>query len=91
MVEKEVEQIVGVVRQGVRLEGQAWFDRTVDVWLRSGRQLNSMLDFPKIEFVTSRHLSMSNKRILWRRTLSDFGAGDDTDSQVSSVQIVTLR
>jgi hypothetical protein len=54
-------------------------------------QLNSMLDFPKIELVTSRHLSMSNKRILWRRTLSDFGAGDDTDSQVSSVQIVTLR
>jgi len=50
-----------------------------------------MLDFPKIEFVTSRHLSMSNKRILWRRTLSDFGAGDDTDSQVSSVQIVTLQ
>jgi hypothetical protein len=34
---------------------------------------------------------MSNKRILWRRTLSDFGAGDDTDSQVSSVQIVTLQ
>jgi hypothetical protein len=50
-----------------------------------------MLDFPKLEFVTSRHLSMSNKRILWRRTLSDFGAGDDTDSQVSSVQIVTLQ
>ena len=50
-----------------------------------------MLDFPKIELVTSRHLSMSNKRILWRRTLSDFGAGDDTDSQVSSVQIVMLQ
>ena len=57
----------------------------------SAGQLSSMLDFPKLEFVTRRHLSLSNKRILWRRTLSDFGAGDDTDSQVSSVQIVTLR
>ena len=57
----------------------------------SAAQLNSMLDFPKLEFVTSRHLSMSNKRILWRRPLTAFGAGDDTDSQVSSVQIVTLQ
>jgi hypothetical protein len=65
--------------------------RAVNEGLWSAAQLNSMLDFPKIESVTSRHISMSNKRILWRRTLSDFGAGDDTDSQVSSVQIVTLR
>jgi len=50
-----------------------------------------MLDFPKRKFVTSRHLSMSNKRILWRRTLTAFGAGDDTDSKVSSVQIITLK
>jgi hypothetical protein len=34
---------------------------------------------------------MSNKRILWRRTLTAFGAGDDTDSKVSSVQIITLK
>ena len=50
-----------------------------------------MLDFPKVEFVRNGRLSIGERKMLWRRTLSDFGAGDDTDSQVSSVQIVTLQ
>ena len=47
--------------------------------------------FSKNRVCDKQAFSMSSKRILWRRTLSDFGAGDDTDSPVSSVQIVMLQ